>query len=276
MMSGRAIIHIWCMLALTAAWTLCPSLASAQSGVIRNGVTIPGTTNDQPELPPDSSIAPGVPSNPTLEIKPHVIATPPPAAAATPGPSDDADDNSDAAGTLDDAQHRQNAPKPAAQPGETLPGLKRPYIGMAAQYIETHDPPWHTVKGLEVVSVDPGGPAERAGLKGRGAMTSVGETGATASTMVAPLDLVVMPLLKKTGSLGASGDLVVAIDDQRIDQADALKNALDQAKPGDTLYLTIQRTIDGKNTTLKVPVKLTDGQQAAANSANDPSASAGN
>ena len=28
-------------------------------------------------------------------------------------------------------------------------------------------------------------------------MTSVGETGATASTMIAPLNLIVMPLLKK-------------------------------------------------------------------------------
>jgi S1-C subfamily serine protease len=135
--------------------------------------------------------------------------------------------------------------------------------------VETHDPPWRTVQGLEVVSVDPGSPADHAGLKGRGAMTSVGETGATASTMMAPLNLIVMPLLKKSGSLGASGDLIVAIDDHRVDRADALKNALDGAKPGDTLYLTIVRTADGQKTTTKLPVKLAATRQAGANLASD-------
>jgi hypothetical protein len=274
MKSSQATIALWCALAL-AMCVAGPRSASAQSGVIRNDVTPPGMTNVQPVLPPDSSVAPGVPANPTLEIAPHVMAAPSPVATAVPPASNDDDDKSDAGGTLDDALHRQAAPKQPDQPNETLTGLKRPYIGLAAQYIETHDPPWHTVQGLEVVSVDQGSPAARAGLKGRGAMTSVGETGATASTMMAPLDLIVMPLLKKTGSLGASGDLIVAIDDQRIDNADALKNALDQTKPGDILYLTIVRTVDGKKATIKVPVKLDDAKQAVANSASDGAAKAG-
>ena len=142
------------VLAPTAIWMLRAVPASAQSGIIRKGIAVPGTTNNQPLLPEDSSAAPGVPANPTLEIAPHVIAEPAPAATATPPAAGDNDDSvSDAAGTLDDAIH-QNAPKPPTEAGEILPGMKRPYLGLAAQYIETHDPPWRTVQGLEVVSVD--------------------------------------------------------------------------------------------------------------------------
>jgi S1-C subfamily serine protease len=263
--SGRVVILIFFALGL-AAGLARPHLLSAQNTVIRDGATAPGSTNNQPELPPNGSIAPGVPANPTLEIAPHVIAAPSPVANATPAP--DADDVSDASGTLDDALHRKAASKQSAPAADdTPPGLNRPYIGISAQYVTTRDPAWHTVQGLEVVSVDHGGPADRAGIKGRGAMTSVGETGATASTMMAPLDLVVMPLLKKNGSLGSGGDLIVAIDDQRVKDSDALKDALDGAKPGDTLYLTIMRSTDGKNTTIKIPVKLANRQ--AKNSESD-------
>jgi PDZ domain len=267
MRSERFIIALFCVPALLAGGIAGPRAVSAQDGIVRNGAVAAGTTNIQPLIPPDSSIAPGVPANPTLEIKPHVIAAPTPAAASTPAQPDD-DDLSDATGTLDDALHNY-APKPPAPVADTLPGLERPYIGLSAQYIETHDPPWHTVKGLEVVSVDHGGPAERAGLRGRGAMTSVGETGATASSMAAPLNLIVMPLLKKSGSLGESGDLIVAIDDRRVDNAEALKSALDRAKPGDTLYFTIERTVDGKSTTIKVPVKLAEASEDATGTASE-------
>jgi S1-C subfamily serine protease len=89
---------------------------------------------------------------------------------------------------------------------------------------------------------------------------------------MAPLNLIVMPLLKKTGSLGNSGDLIVAIDDKRVDKADALKRALNTDKPGDIIYLTIVRVgADGHNGTVKVPVKLA----AAKPSAGDATADAG-
>ncbi|HJU28857.1 MAG TPA: PDZ domain-containing protein, partial [Candidatus Binataceae bacterium] len=82
-------------------------------------------------------------------------------------------------------------------------------------------------------------------------------TGATAGALMPPLDLVLMPLLKKSGQLGATGDLIVAIDDKRVLGPDALRNALDAAKPGDTLYLTIKRPrSDGSDETIKLPVKL--------------------
>ena len=52
-------------------------------------------------------------------------------------------------------------------------------------------------------------------------MTKLGATGATAGALMAPLDIVMMPLLKKSGQLGQTGDLILEIDDQRVtDQAD--------------------------------------------------------
>jgi PDZ domain len=272
----RATIWMGFVLALSAAWTTYPGRVLAQNGVVHDGAVPAGTTNDQPLLPEDDGgVAPGVPANRTLEIAPRVVAPPPsPAAAPSPvSPNPDVDDAvSDATGTADDAAHQEDLKKELANERANLPSQNRPYLGLAAQYIVTHDPPWKTVQGLEVVSVDSGSPAELAGLKGRGQMTSVGETGATASNLMAPLNLIVMPLLKKSGSLGSSGDLIVAIDDQRVEKPDALKDALDTAKPGDTLYLTIVRAGgDSKKGTVKVPVKLTAGKGPGGNQAADAS-----
>jgi hypothetical protein len=256
----RGTICLRIAMTIAVGWILRPICVSAQNGILRNGDVPPGTTNDEPLLPEDSSVAPGVPSQRTLEIAPRVVA--PPSPAVVPSPSagtynqaNTDDDVSDATGTADDAAHTKAIAQ--APGGETLPGERRPYLGLSVQYILTHDPPWKTVQGLEVVNVDDGSPAAQAGLKGRGGMTSMGETGATASNMMAPLNLIVMPLLKKTGSLGSSGDLIVAIDDKRVDKADALRDALDSDKPGDIIYLTIVRAEPGsQKNTIKVPVKL--------------------
>ena len=255
---------------------LRPACASAQAGVLRSGAAPAGTTNDEPLLPEDSSVAPGVPSQRTLEIAPRVAAPPSPAAAPSPpgGAANQAnsdDDVSDATGTADDAAHIKTTTQASGGETASLPGESRPYLGLSVQYILTHDPPGKIVQGLEVVSVDDGSPAANAGLKGRGQMTSVGETGATASNLMAPLNLIVMPLLAKSGSLGNNGDLIVAIDDKRIDKAGALRDALDSDKPGDIIYLTIVRAGSGSHkNTIKVPVKLA----AAKPSASDATAEA--
>ncbi len=133
---------------------------------------------------------------------------------------------------------------------------KPPYLGIAARYAvrsylgqEQH--------GLEVVSVDPGSPAARAGLEGPRPLTAVGAAGKTASTMLAPLNVIVEPLLRKTGSLGEGGDFIVAVDDHRVHSDLDLANELGQLKPGDTIYLTVIRwDPHGKEKSVKIPVKL--------------------
>lgn len=189
------------------------------------------------------------PSDQTLEIAPRM---PPPAATA---PTPDLP-----AGAAVPSPGDTGLPQPAAGAASTA----RPYLGIAVQTIYANDRPNGLVNGLEVVSVDPGSPAAAAGLLGRTKMTSVGETGATASSLIAPLNLFVMPLLKKSGSLGRGGDLIVAIDDHRVTNDFDLEAELSSLKPGDLIYLTIVRAqADGSQKTLKVPIKLGDSTRAA-------------
>jgi S1-C subfamily serine protease len=144
----------------------------------------------------------------------------------------------------------------ASASGDATEG-KLPYLGIDVQYIVSDDLRGHEVHGLEVVAIDPASPAEQAGLHGRGQMTKLGATGATAGALMAPLDLIIMPLLKKAGDLGEDGDLIIAIDDNRVESDSDLKNDLGALKPGDIIYLTVVRQHkDGAHETLKLPVRL--------------------
>ncbi|MGH8014229.1 MAG: PDZ domain-containing protein [Candidatus Binataceae bacterium] len=190
-------------------------------------------------------------SDNTLEIAPRVAAPPTPAPAAQPAHA--------ASASGSDYQ----------SPYTQAPRHQRPYLGIGVQYIYTHKPLGQIVQGLEVVSVDPGSPAQRAGLHGRGTLTEIGASGATASALVPPLDLVMMPLLKKAGQLGQTGDLIVAIDDHRVNSEQDLSDALDHLKPGDVVYFTVIRSMrNGTYKTLKLPVTLArpDGTVASSRS----------
>lgn len=203
-----------------------------------------------------SSVVAQADSDRTLEIAPRV-APPPPAAERLPEPTEDANLN-DHAAPPDDANAIVQSTPPANE--------SRPYLGIGVQSIYSNDRPGRTIAGLEVVSVDRNSPAAIAGLRGRGKMTAVGESGATVGAMMPPLNLFVMPLLKKTGSLGEGGDLIVAIDDRRISNDLDLQSELASLKPGDTIYLTIVRAEkDGAQQTLKVPIKLGDASKSIAN-----------
>jgi S1-C subfamily serine protease len=88
-------------------------------------------------------------------------------------------------------------------------------------------------------------------------MTGLGASGATAGALLAPLDIALMPLLKKTGQLGETGDLIIAVDDRRVTGEVDLETALADSKPGDTIYLTVVRAgTNGTHQTIKTPVKL--------------------
>jgi hypothetical protein len=191
-------------------------------------------------------------SDQTLEIAPRAV-SPPPAPVEAPPVEQSAP-----------PIPTSGPPASVTTPHDLGVESRRPYLGISAQYVETHATPGHNVQGIEVVGVDPGSPAQKAGLRGRGRMTDLGATGATAGALMPPLDLVVMPLLKKSGQLGGTGDLIVAIDDKRVLGEDALENALAAAKPGDILYFTVKRLRrDGSEQTLKLPVKLGRPRQSA-------------
>jgi hypothetical protein len=206
----------------------------------------------------------------TLEIAPRVA---PPAVASPSEPATEsapAVDNAEGESGSGSAGAAASGSTPAPDNGSSAANQKRPYLGASVQYIYSDDRPGRVVQGLEVVSVDPKSPAERAGLHGRGAMTKMGATGATASVLAPPLDLVLMPLLRRAGSLGATGDLIIAIDDQPVQSDKDLGNALAALKPGDTVYFTLARTMpDNSHKTYKIPVKLGDPSEAVTEASGD-------
>jgi hypothetical protein len=207
--------------------------------------------------------APGDQSDQTLEIAPRIAPPPRVAAPASPAP--------DASTPADDAAGSQGDAGSASQ---QVPAASQPYLGIAVQTVYSSERSGPSagleVAGLEVVSVDRNSPAAVAGLRGRTKMSAMGESSATVSALVPPLELFMVPLLKKAGSLGQGGDLIVAIDDRQIISDFDLQSELETLKPGDVIYLTITRTMaDGSQKTLKLPIKLGDAAQAATAAAND-------
>jgi hypothetical protein len=65
------------------------------------------------------------------------------------------------------------------------------------------------------------------------------------SILFPPVALYTVPLLRRSGALGMDGDLIVAVDDQRVRSKGELLKALGNLKPGDTTYFTIIRPIPG-------------------------------
>jgi hypothetical protein len=203
----------------------------------------------------------GIDANPdaALEIAPRTAAPVPPTQSV---PESAPADSGDIANPEEELPPVPTSGPPASM-ASVAPRPSTPYLGISVQRIESHSTPGRDVEGLEIVSVDPDSPAERAGLKGRGAMTKLGASGATAGALIAPLDIALMPILKKTGQLGQTGDLIVAIDDRRVMGEVDLETALGDSKPGDTIYLTIVRLDNGgSRQTIKLPVRL--GNQASA------------
>jgi S1-C subfamily serine protease len=93
-----------------------------------------------------------------------------------------------------------------------------------------------TSGGLLIQGIDEGSPADAAGLRGP-----------TRSVIVS-----------NRYQLGIGGDLIIAIDGSPVDGQDALRRAMNQKRPGETMVLTIYRG----NRTMKVTVTLGSAPEA--------------
>jgi len=119
-----------------------------------------------------------------------------------------------------------------------------PYIGISVEY-STHCYAGAEEHGFEVTTVYPGSPAARAGLQATTPSTPMGDLKDIASILFFPVAFYTVPLLRRSGALGMDGDLIVAVDDQRVRSKGELLKALGNLKPGDTTYFTVIRPIPG-------------------------------
>jgi S1-C subfamily serine protease len=84
------------------------------------------------------------------------------------------------------------------------------------------------IEGVIIESVEPGGPADRAGLRG---------------------------LVQTRSGYPAVGDVIVAIDDKPVRDASAMLDELDRRQPGDDIKVTVQRGKAGTKETFVLRTK---------------------
>lgn len=149
-----------------------------------------------------------------------------------------------------------------------------PYLGISVEY-STHCYLGMEEHGFEVMTVYPDSPAARAGLQARTSSTPMGDLGALGSILFLPVSVITMPLLRRSGALGEFGDLIVAVDDQRVRSKGELLTALGHLKPGDTTYFTIVRPLPGgSHRTMRIAVHIDREVDAFGNPTPSPSSKA--
>jgi len=85
----------------------------------------------------------------------------------------------------------------------------------------------------------------------------LGIAGGIGGALLGPLELMVLPLLQRSGSLGTGGDLVLAVDDIRVRYINEFRKAMRALRPGDSVYLTVIRPLRrGAHQTLRIRVNL--------------------
>jgi hypothetical protein len=146
----------------------------------------------------------------------------------------------------------------------------RPYLGVTVAYRsmcfnggEEH--------GLEVLTVDPNGPAAQAGLHAQSGMSGVGAAVRTLTGILPFGASLADKALSTSSAMGQDGDLIVAVDDKRVRDQNDLEAEMARLKPGDTMYLTVIRPNGtderGPHATLKIAVKVGAVGEPIANAA---------
>ncbi len=229
-----------------AAFALCFSEAATTFAGTPDGVAMPS-------IAPQSEItgglrAPAPQSGPspdrTLELAPQPAAIP-----ASPDsnelPLDRAFKQSEERAALDRNFH----PAPLDVP------RRPPYLGLTVEYtdmcfrgFEEH--------GVEVISVAPGSPGARAGLRGQGA-SAPPSPDPTESMLEAIRRRIASTIRDGSYPPGSTGDLIIAVDDHRVRSRLEWEAAISRLKTGDTAYLTVIRPVPGRNhQTLKIAITI--------------------
>lgn len=112
--------------------------------------------------------------------------------------------------------------------------VARPTIGIRKVF--------ETEKGLLVVSITPGGPAEKAGLQGSRIERRRVRRG--------------ISMIEQETVDHSQADLIIAIDGQKLERADDLVSVIETKKAGDQVVLTILRS----GRTIPIPVILGSGE----------------
>ncbi len=211
--------------------------------------------------PPNSGLAHQGDNDATLEISPQTGIKPP------SGSSDEIPSNREFRPGDDTASINRDF-RPGEQDhggqigkGKSCLGITVNYTNYCFKGAEEH--------GLEITSIDRNSPAEGAGLKATGDKGGVIAAAETASAILVPLQLLTNGLLEKAEQ-GDRGDLIVAVDDQRVRGQADLDDAMAKARPGDSLYFTVIRPLPGgDHKTMKIAVKVGRWQPGSSETCTD-------
>jgi len=124
--------------------------------------------------------------------------------------------------------------------------VDRAYLGVQMQRVDSQlaeDLNLPVDHGALIVSVTPGSPADKAGLRGGRTGTSQGVT--------------------------AGGDLIVAVDGKEMQNEDDVANAIAEHKPGDKVEITYYRGNDKKTTTVTLDKRPANADTSGSGSGGD-------